>query len=224
MSTVLSISLFLISPGLNTSPICILKPDVWLAWCTENSIGTLSRVPCYCTSHSSSHTWSTAQQYGIPTLLRMHVELLEKAQKVCLKNWSSDYSNLLSTANISTLSSRRSQARLSHMFKILHKHTDFPDAPIIHKNFHYNSKFYNSLAIRSFQCRSLKLLFPQNLISVVLSTYESGVPKLYHYLQTLHCKFNLGLHVPMAIGMYIQCMQVYRNYYRHCTLSRKKDL
>ena len=47
------------------------------------------------------------------------VELLEKAQKfglkVCLKNWSSDYSNLLSTANISTLSTRRLQARLSHV-------------------------------------------------------------------------------------------------------------
>ena len=62
------------------------------------------------------------------------VEILEKMQKfglkMCLKDWSSDYSNLLTTAKIPTLSSRRSQARLTHMFKIMHEQTDFPDVPI----------------------------------------------------------------------------------------------
>ena len=63
------------------------------------------------------------------------METLEKTQKfglrVCLKDWSSDYTNLLSAAKIPTLSSRRSQARLTHIFKIIHQLTDFPDAPIV---------------------------------------------------------------------------------------------
>ena len=56
------------------------------------------------------------------------VEILEKTQKfglkMCLKDWSSDYSDLLTTAKIPTLSSRHSQARLTHMFKIMHEQTD----------------------------------------------------------------------------------------------------
>ena len=90
------------------------------------------------------------------------VELLEKTQKfglkVCLKNWSSDYSDLLSTARIPTLSLRRSQARLSHMFKIMHEQTDFPDVPIDRRTFHYSSRSDNSMAIKPFQCRSSQFL------------------------------------------------------------------
>ena len=94
--------------------------------------------------------------------LAKDVELLEKTQKfglkVCLKNWSSDYSCLLSTANIPTLAVRRSQARLSHMYKIMHELTDFPDVPIERRSFHYNSRSNNSMAIRPFQCRSTQFL------------------------------------------------------------------
>ena len=94
--------------------------------------------------------------------LAKDVELLEKTRKfglkVCLKNWSSDYSSLLSTANIPTLSMRRSQARLSHMYKIMHELTDFPDVPIDHRTFHYNSRSNNSMAIKPFHCRSTQFL------------------------------------------------------------------
>ena len=89
-------------------------------------------------------------------------ELLEKTQKfglkVCLKDWSSDYTSLLSKANIHSLSMRRSQARLSHMFKIMHKLTDFPDVPIDLRTFHYNSRSDNSMAITPFQCQSTQFL------------------------------------------------------------------
>ena len=89
-------------------------------------------------------------------------ELLEKTQKfglkVCLKDWSSDYTSLLSKANIHLLSMRRSQARLCHMFKIMHKLTDFPDVPIDLRTFHYNSRSDNSMAITPFQCQSTQFL------------------------------------------------------------------
>ena len=90
------------------------------------------------------------------------VELLEKTQKfglrVCLKNWSSDYNALLSQANIPALTTRRSQARLSHLFKIMHDQTDFPYAPIVRRSFHYNSRFDNSMAIRPFRCHTMQFL------------------------------------------------------------------
>ena len=94
--------------------------------------------------------------------LAKDVELLEKTQKfglkVCLKDWSSDYTSLLSSANIHPLSMRRSQARLSHMYKIMYKLTDFPNVPIDLRSFHYNSRSNNSMAIIPFQCRSSQFL------------------------------------------------------------------
>ena len=89
-------------------------------------------------------------------------ELLEKTQKfglkVCLKDWSSDYSSLLSKANIPSLSTRRSQARLTHMYKILHELSDFPDVPLDLRSFHYSSRSDNSMAITPYQCRSTQFL------------------------------------------------------------------
>ena len=109
--------------------------------------------------------------------------------KICLKNWSSDYSDLLSTAGILTLSSRRSQARLSHMFKIMHEQTDFLDVPIDWRTFHYSSRSDNSMAIKPFQCRSSQFLhsfFPGEL-------QHSGTPcqrvwslKILFFTQTFH--------------------------------------
>ena len=48
------------------------------------------------------------------------------------ENWSSDYSRLLSTANVHTLSMVHSQARLSisHVQDYTSGYTDFPDVPI----------------------------------------------------------------------------------------------
>ena len=65
---------------------------------------------------------------------------------------------LISSANIHPLSMRRSQARLSHMYKIMYKLTDFPNVPIDLRSFHYNSRSNNSMAIIPFQCRSSQFL------------------------------------------------------------------
>ena len=103
----------------------------------------------------------TALQCGIPILQRTW-SCWKKTQKfglrVCLKNWSSGYNALLSQANIPALTTRRSQARLSHLFKIMHDQTDFPHAPIVRWSFHYNSRFDNSMAIRPFRSHTMQFL------------------------------------------------------------------
>ena len=60
------------------------------------------------------------------------IEELENVQKfalrMCLKSWSMDYKELLETAQIPSLSSRRSNASLRHLAKIVNKQTYFPEA------------------------------------------------------------------------------------------------
>ena len=94
--------------------------------------------------------------------LTKDIDLLEKIQKfglkVCTKDWSSGYDELLSKANVPSLAKRRSQARLCNMYKIIHKETDFPHAPIENRVFHYYSRSNNSLAIKPIHCRSSQFL------------------------------------------------------------------
>ena len=118
------------------------------------------------------------------------MEILEKTQKfglrVCLKDWSSDYTDLLSVAKIPTLSSRCSQARLTHMFKIINQLSDFPDLPIVSWTFHYHSRFDNSMAIKPFHCRSTQFLhsFPRttsqwNSLSLRMVS-QTSIPAFKH--------------------------------------------
>ena len=141
--------------------------------------------------------------------LAKDVELLEKTQKfglrVCLKNWSSDYNALLSQANIPALTTRCSQARLSHLFKIMHDQTDFPHAPIVQRSFHYNSRFDNSMAIRPFKSHTTQFLnsfFPRtasqwNSLPATVVSHSSTLASF----QIFYHQFNLGLHVSLlALG------------------------
>ena len=91
------------------------------------------------------------------------IKLLEKIQKfglkVCMKDWSLGYDELLSKANVPSLAKRHSQARLYNiMYKIIHKETDFPHAPTDSRVFHYNSRSNNSMAIKPIQCWSSQFL------------------------------------------------------------------
>ena len=133
-----------------------------------------------------------------PYLLK-DVEILEKTQKfglkMCLKDWSSDYSDLMITAKIPTLSSRHSQARLTHMFKIMHEQTDFPDVPIDCQTFHYHSRCDNSMAIKTVSVSIFtipELLFPTNFISMELSTSkcvvsQTAIPAFKYCISDLFC-------------------------------------
>ena len=76
------------------------------------------------------------------------INLLEKTQrfalKVCAKNWSLSHDELLSHLQLPPLSERRSQAKLCHLFKIMHGLEDFPAAPVKLRELHY-STMYNVL-------------------------------------------------------------------------------
>ena len=64
---------------------------------------------------------------------------------MCLKQWDLNQEELLQAANVATLASRRSQAKISHLFKIVNELADYPNAPPpLPKMHHYNSRQTNS--------------------------------------------------------------------------------
>ena len=75
--------------------------------------------------------------------LSKDTEALEKVQRIglriCLKKWE-----LLQAINMDSLADRRSRAKLSHLYKIMHDLTDYPDAPLSHKVRHYDARQENS--------------------------------------------------------------------------------
>ena len=76
------------------------------------------------------------------------VEALEKVQRfglrVCLKKWDLDQEQLLHAAGVVSLSDRRAHAKLSHLFKLVNRLIDYPDAPLYHKVHHYNARQSNT--------------------------------------------------------------------------------
>ena len=99
------------------------------------------------------------------------IENIENVQKlalrICLKAWNSDYEKLLESARIPTLSSRRTQASMSHLSKIVRQQTHFPDAPIIpHQHPYYTraSSQLNTLMIPRANTASYQAsFFPRTL-------------------------------------------------------------
>ena len=94
--------------------------------------------------------------------LKRDIDLLESAQKfglrVCLKDWSSPYENLLQESKIQTLSERRTQTNLAYLHKIVHEKIDFPGAPI-NRTFHYSSRANNSHSLILFSCKTSQFLY-----------------------------------------------------------------
>ena len=80
--------------------------------------------------------------------LKGEVEALEKVQKfalrVCTKSWDSDYQDLLQRTSLTTLQTRRVQASLCHVYKIIHSLTDFPGAPVSYREVPYNYRSVNA--------------------------------------------------------------------------------
>jgi hypothetical protein len=54
----------------------------------------------------------------------------EFALRMCTKQWSSSYDQLLSNTNLPSLKETRTQASLCHLYKIIHGDTEFADAPV----------------------------------------------------------------------------------------------
>ena len=124
-------------------------------------------------------------------------EALEKVQRfglrMCLKDWSLDQNQLLQLSKVASLSERRSQARLYHLFKIVNDLTDFPDAPLEGRELHHNSRQSNTYQLKTIRGRTSYFqnsFFPSTIAhwnslpadissSSTLPTFKRNVSSLY---------------------------------------------
>ena len=77
-----------------------------------------------------------AHQVWYPHLVK-DIELLETSQKfalrVCTRNWSTTYAELLNSTHISSLSDRHKNAKLYHLYKLVYELTNCQNAPVIQR-------------------------------------------------------------------------------------------
>ena len=103
--------------------------------------------------------------------LKGEIEALEKVQKfalrVCTKSWDSDYNALLSRTSLPSLQTRRVQASLCHLYKIIHNLTDFPEAPVSNRVIPYHSRYNLSIYFPSRHLHTKTLFFhPRSVIGI----------------------------------------------------------
>ena len=80
------------------------------------------------------------------------IQMLENTQKfalrTCCKDWSSQYTDLLGHTRLPSLASRHKQAKLSHLFKIVHGLTDCQCAPVVRKRPLHNTRQVSDLTLQ----------------------------------------------------------------------------
>ena len=98
--------------------------------------------------------------------LAKDIEAIEKVQRfglrTCLKQWDLNQEELLQVANVVSLASRRSQAKLNHLYKIVNELADYPNAPLLPKMHHYNSRRSNSRQFNNVQHRARTTQFQRS--------------------------------------------------------------
>ena len=106
------------------------------------------------------------------------IEELESVQKfalrMCLKSWSMDYKELLEIAQIPSLSSRRSNASLRHLTKIVKKQTYFPEAPITVRQNPYHTRISNENTLVVPRANSTS--YKSSFFPKTLALWNSSVP------------------------------------------------
>ena len=151
--------------------------------------------------------------------LRKNIDLLERTQmfalRVCLKDWSSAYDNLLLKGSLPSLSKRWSLASLSHLYKTVHELTDFPGAPVSRRSFHYSSRANNSLSLLPYNYRSSQFLnsyFPKTG-----SRWNSLPAEVVSLTSTLSFKYSVSKPFPLKLCQgYTWCISCLYSYL--CTL------
>ena len=90
--------------------------------------------------------------------LSKDIELVEKTQKfalrVCTRNWSASYPELLEHCQVPTLSERRTTAKLCHLYKILYGLADCEVAPIAQKVPKYSCRRSHPVQLQSIFART----------------------------------------------------------------------
>ena len=143
---------------------------------------------------------------------------------MCSHNWSSDYYSLLSSHNISPLSTRHFISKLCLVHKISNKLIYFPSDCFIpkplhtHCSCHYDGLMYSvpfastSASENSFVLSTLSLWNPLPYhvkSSTSLTEFKHNVKKLftkffkYIYLQSLSLSLSLSLTLSLSLYIYI---------------------
>ena len=103
-----------------------------------------------------------APQVWDPHLVK-DIDLLEKTQKfalrVCCKDWSAPYCDLLDRCQISSLSSRRRTAKLCHLYKVIYRLADCENAPVAHRALQYSCRRSNQAQIQTLFAQSSQYQF-----------------------------------------------------------------
>ena len=103
-----------------------------------------------------------APQVWDPHLVK-DIDLLEKTQKfalrVCCKDWSAPYCDLLDRCQLSSLSSRRRTAKLCHLYKVIYRLVDCENAPVAHRALQYSCRRSNQAQIQTLFAQSSQYQF-----------------------------------------------------------------
>ena len=103
-----------------------------------------------------------ATQVWDPYLIK-NIELLERVQgfalRVCYKNWSASYCDLLESCQLPRLSDRRRRVKLCHLFKIIYGLSDCEMAPIVYRTLNYSSRRSNPVQIQTLFAQSSQFQF-----------------------------------------------------------------
>lgn len=115
------------------------------------------------------------------------IQMLENTQKfalrVCYRDWSSHYVELLDRASLPSLANRRRQAKLCHLFKIIHGLTDCQCAPIAYRQPLYNTRQVSSFSLKDLHANSSQFLYSFYPHSISL---WNSLPPNHQILSTLH--------------------------------------
>ena len=145
-------------------------------------------------------------RYGIPVWNPFHkgesdcIENVQKfALRMCLKSWNSDYEELLENTHIPTLSSRRTQASMCHLSKIVKKQTHFHNAPIVSQQNPYNTRASNQNT----------LVAPKAITMYIISILLSKNPGSVEYLKRYHKLYQ-------SEYLTYNCLLYNNVYFNHC--------
>ncbi len=81
------------------------------------------------------------------------------ASRVCLKNWSCEYPEMLNSLNLPSLATRRKVINLSLMYKIANGLAMFPEAPLSSVHHPYATRYVHNLSFCNIQAHTSRLLY-----------------------------------------------------------------
>jgi hypothetical protein len=88
------------------------------------------------------------------------------ALRICLKDWSLSYDEVLDQAHLSSLAIRRDHAGLCYIYNIVHSNMDFESVPVEPRTISRFTRHSNRYQLQQFSCHSnafLNSFFPKKI-------------------------------------------------------------